>query len=54
MRESDLNYYERRLAEELSEAQSSDSREVQGVHARLAEMYRQRIVGLMQETPLSK
>ena len=54
MRETDLNYYERRLAEELGEAARTDSREVRAVHAKLAEMYRQRIVGLTQAIALSK
>jgi hypothetical protein len=54
MHESDLNYYERRLAEELREADRTDSSEVRAVHSKLAEMYRQRIVGLTQAMPLSK
>jgi len=46
MTESDIRYYERRLAQELAEIERSEQREVQAVHRKLAELYQQRIVDL--------
>ena len=46
MTESDIRYYERRLAQELAEIERSEQREVQAVHRKLAELYRQRIASL--------
>jgi hypothetical protein len=43
MREGDLEYFERRLAQELAEAKRSDRRDVRQVHTRMAELYRARI-----------
>jgi hypothetical protein len=51
MNESDIRYYERRLAEELAEMKRSEEREVQAVHRKLAELYRQRIANLSAGTP---
>ena len=46
MTQSDLPYYERRLAEEVALMEQADHCEVQAVHRKLAELYRQRIVQL--------
>lgn len=46
MNESDIRYYERLLAEELAEMERSEQREVQAVHRKLADLYRERIVAL--------
>jgi hypothetical protein len=52
MSDSDLRYYERRLAEELEEAARAERREVEAVHRKLAEFYRQRIETLRPSMPL--
>jgi hypothetical protein len=39
----DVEYFRRRLEQELAEADRSDRQEVRRVHAMLAEMYRDRI-----------
>lgn len=46
MTESDICYYQRRLAQELAETERAEQREVQAVHRKLAEIYRQRIESL--------
>ena len=52
MSDSDLRYYERRLAEELEEAARAKRREVEAVHRKLAELYRQWIETLRPSMPL--
>jgi hypothetical protein len=54
MSESDLRYYQRRLAEELSETQRSEQPQVRAVHRKLAEMYRERIVTLSEVAPVTE
>lgn len=43
MKQDDLTYYERRLNQEVAEAERSDRTEVRQVHLKLADLYRERI-----------
>lgn len=50
MRNTDLDYYERRLAEETARANSSELDCVRSVHLESAELYRKRIEKLTAAT----
>ena len=47
---SDIDYFRKRLAEELALAASSSAQEVRSVHEHLAELYADRLVKLGAET----
>lgn len=43
MPQTDKEYFERRIREELAEAERCDRREVEQIHLKLAELYQARI-----------